>query len=97
MRSHSGDSGQGRPAFRQRLEELLGGRRGKWRHDGGKVLGEAEGTACTTLYSRRLGAPCVVTLESLAEVRTCIEMKLAGLRRACSQQVFNCQECWLAS
>lgn len=78
MRSHSGDSGQGRPAFGQRLEEFLGGRGGKWRHDGGRVPGG--GTACTMLCSRRRhGAPCVgVTLESLAEVGTCIEMKLLG-------------------
>lgn len=67
---------------------------------GGMTVGgsQAEATDGTMLYSRRrLGAPCVVTLESLAEVRMCIEMKLAGLRRACSQQVFSCQECWLAS
>lgn len=58
MRSHSGDSGQGRPEFGQRLEELLGGREGKWGYDGGRVPGGEHSLYTVVQQEETWGSPC---------------------------------------
>lgn len=57
MRSHSGDSDQGRPPFK-RLEELLGGRGAKWGHDGGRVPGGGYCLYNVVQQEETWGSPC---------------------------------------
>lgn len=79
MRCHSEDSGQERPAFRQRLEELLEGRGGKWRHDGGRVPGGGYYLYNIVQPEETWGSRCGNNSESLAEVGMHIKTKLQGL------------------